>query len=512
MFNILLILLLLIQSGCTRIVNENATKVDVLLIGGGIMSATLGSILKELDSGLDMEIYERMPKTALESSDGWNNAGTGHAAYCELNYTPKKADGSIDTKKAVEIAEAFEISRQFWAYLVENKLINNPKDFIKSVPHMSFVMGKDNVDFLHKRYLAMVQNPLFKGMEYTEDPQRIKEWAPLVMEGRKGDEVVAATRMKQGTDVDFGALTNYMIKAIEDKGGRLFLKHEVTDIYRDKEGLWSVVIKDLSTKKTKVVRSKFVFIGAGGGALPLLQKTGIKEAEGLGGFPVGGEWLVTEKKEIIDRHEAKVYGLASVGSPPMSVPHLDSRYIGSKESLLFGPFATFSTKFLVHGSWLDLPLSVSFSNMWPMLKAGFDNLDLVKYLIEQVLLSKEQKLKALKEYFPDAQLEDWQTLAAGQRVQVIKKDQQKGGVLQFGTELVISQDGTIAALLGASPGASVAPKVMLDVIQTSFKEKAQSPDWRHKIEQLAPSYNIELHKDEARLNRLREHTRTVLGL
>ena len=474
--------------------------VDALLIGGGIMSASLAGLLRELDPDLSIDIYERLDNVALESSAAWNNAGTGHQSYCELNYTPLLPDGTIDIKKAVETTENFLISKQFWAYFVEKNHIIAPSAFINAVPHMSFVFGGDDVAFLKKRHDVMIKHPFYYGMEYSEDPHVIGAWAPLLLEGRNPEQKIAATRMKQGVDVDFGQLSKLLFASVKaTKNTRLFLSHEVVDLVKNEDATWSVVVKNLKENKRTSVNAKFVFIGAGGAALTLLQKSGIPEGASIGGFPVGGAWLVSDNPELIKKHDAKVYGKASVGAPPMSVPHLDRRFIDGKKALLFGPFATYSTKFLVHGSWLDLPRSVTFSNFMPMLEAGFHNLSLVRYLIGQLLMTENQKLSSLKEYFPNAKLEDWREAHAGQRVQVIKKAPEKGGVLQFGTELVSSKDGSVVALLGASPGASTSVKTMLDVIATSFKEKLATPSWQHKIKKIIPSYgetlseNIELY-------------------
>lgn len=487
--------------------------VDVVLIGAGIMSATLGSMLHELDPDLSIEIFEKMGAVAQESSGARNNAGTGHAAFAELNYTPELHDGSIDIKKAVEISEAFEVSKQFWAYQVGRKNLLSPRSFIHSVPHMSFVAGDQHVAYLKKRHAALSKQPFFQGMEYSEDHRQIMKWIPLVMEGRNPTQKVAATRMRLGVDIDFGALTRGLIDGLlKSNNSKLHLNQDVLGFRHNEDGTWTVLIKDLKDNSQKSIKAKVVFIGAGGGALALLQKSGIKEAEGLGGFPVGGAWLVTDNADLIEHHAAKVYGQASVGSPPMSVPHLDTRYINGKKALLFGPFATFSTKFLKNGSWLDLPKSINFSNALPMLEAGFHHLDLVSYLVKQVLLTEKQRLESLQEYVPNARLKDWSLEIAGQRVQVIKKDPKKGGILQFGTEVVSSKDGSMVALLGASPGASIAVKIMLDVLQRSFKEKFNTPQWQEKLRQMIPSYGQSLAKDPVLLHQIRKHNRKLLDL
>ncbi len=506
-------LLCLLLSACQKTPEARGPAVDAVLIGGGIMSATLGSLLSELDPNLRIVVYEKLNQVALESSSAWNNAGTGHAAYSELNYTPQLPDNTIDIKKAVDINASFEISKQYWAHLVQTNKIHDPKDFINSVPHMSFVWGEKNCQYLKNRFDALTKHPLFAGMEYTEDHQKLKEWFPLIMEGRNPTEKLAATRMVGGTDVDFGSLTRRLFQAmLSNKNHELHLEHEVIEIKRNEDQTWKIVVKDHKSNQEKAINTKFVFIGAGGGSLALLQKSGIEEAKYFGGFPVGGAWLVTENQELINNHLGKVYGQAGIGSPPMSVPHLDTRFINGKRALLFGPFATFSTKFLKTGSWTDLFVSMNFHNFIPVMQVGFSNFDLVRYLIGQVVMTEKDRLKSLQDYMPMARLEDWHLSLAGQRVQVIKKDPEKGGILQFGTELVKSKDGSIVALLGASPGASTAVKAMLNVLETSFKDQLKTPEWEHKIKKMIPSYGQDLADNIDLLRSIRAHNEQVLHL
>lgn len=496
-----------------KIIKSLVPKTDVVLIGAGIMSATLGIILKELNPDITIQIFEKLDQPGLESSDAWNNAGTGHSAFCELNYTPQKDDGSVDISKALKICQDYEVSREFWSYLVEKGYIKEPSSFITRIPHLSFVWGKDNIEYLKRRHQLLTENAMFQGMAYTEDRDRVKEWAPLVMNKRDSKSPVAATCMAIGTDVNFGSLTRQMIDKLSSMPGvTVHYNVEVLDIDPYKKGGWIVQTKNAITREEEDCITKFVFIGAGGATLPLLKDAEIKERKGYGGFPVSGLWLKCNNEALIKQHNAKVYGKASVGAPPMSVPHIDTRWIDGKKELLFGPFAGFSMRFLKTGSRLDLAKSFRVDNVLPMVSAGLRNVPLTKYLIEQVRLSHEDRIEALKEYVPTATLGDWELKQAGQRVQVIKKDHGVKGKLEFGTEAVVAADGSVAALLGASPGASTAASIMFGILPKCFKKESKSDAWQAKLKEMSPSFGVALAKDEALLNATRKRTGKVLGL
>lgn len=502
-----------VGSNTNRTNTRHEQETDVLLIGGGIMSATLGTWLQELEQGWSITMVEQMTSVAEESSNGWNNAGTGHAALMELNYTPQTANG-INIDKAVDINESFHISRQFWAHQVTRGILTKPKSFINSVPHMSFVWGEDNVNFLRARYAALQQSELFRGIRYSEDHQQIKEWAPLVMEGRDPQQKVAATRTEMGTDVNYGEITRQLIAGLQTHDNfSLQLGTVVRRFKRNADNSWTVTLADANNRHQKrTIKTKFIFIGAGGAALTLLQETGIPQAKEYAGFPVGGQFLVCENPEVVNHHLAKVYGQAEVGAPPMSVPHIDTRIIDGKRVVLFGPFATFSTRFLKNGSLWDLLASTNTSNILPMLNVGMDNFDLVKYLISQVLQKDKDRHAALCEYYPEARKEDWRLWQAGQRVQIIKRDKKMGGVLRLGTEVVCDDEGTVAALLGASPGASTAAPIMVQLLEKVFKDKVQTPAWQAKMKEIVPSYGMRLDGNPAAIEQALAWTSEVLGL
>ena len=492
---------------------KNVTEVDCALVGAGIMSTTLGVLLKEINPNLSMEIIEALASEALESSGSWNNAGTGHAANCELNYTPLQPDGTVNISKALEVNVEFDLSRQFWSYLIKKGAIKDPASFIHPVPHMSFVQGEDHVSFLKKRHAAMSAHHCFHGMEYSEDPNQIAQWAPLLVKGRDPNEKIAATRIISGADVSYGSLTKNLMNYLKSLSGfKASFLEKVTHLEREADGRWCLTILNHQTGNTRFVKAKFVFLGAGGAALTLLQKADIPESHGFGGFPVSGIWLRCDDQAIVSQHEAKVYGMASVGSPPMSVPHLDTRIIDGKRSVLFGPYAGFTTKFLKTGSYFDLIKSIRPGNILPLIAVGLSNFGLVKYLVQQVLLTKKEHFDVLREFYPKVNPKDWYLEEAGQRVQIIKKDKAKIGILEFGTEIVESPDSSIVALLGASPGASTAVFIMINVINKMGPTGLLPSDWKEKMQGIIESYGESLITDAVLCNKVRAETAPILGL
>ncbi|WP_075726605.1 malate dehydrogenase (quinone) [Corynebacterium aquilae] len=490
--------------------NPVTDEADVVLIGAGIMSATLGAMLGELEPNWSQVIFERLDGPAEESSSPWNNAGTGHSALCELNYTPD-VNGKIQTAKAIGVNEKFQVSRQFWAHQLEQGVLTDARDFINQVPHVSFAQGRDQMDYLKRRYDALAPHPLFPDMQYSDDPAKFAEFLPLMAKGRDFDTTpVSISWTEAGTDINYGALTKQFIKGCQERGTTVRYGHEVKDIKRD-GAKWKVVVRNVHTGDESVVRANFVFVGAGGMALPLLQKAGIPEIRGYGGFPVSGEWLRCTNEELVEQHRAKVYGKASVGAPPMSVPHLDTRVIDGKKGLLFGPYAGWTPKFLKQGSWFDLPKSLRPTNLMSMAAVGVQEMGLTKYLITELLKDEEARVEALREYMPSAKAEDWELVTAGQRVQVIKPIVgPRFGSLEFGTALINNSEGTIAGLLGASPGASIAPAALLEVLERCFGQKMV--EWGPKIKEMVPSYGVQLSANREMFDEVWAHTQKVLKL
>jgi len=492
-----------------------AIQADVTLVGGGIMSATLAMLLHRLDPQLHICMVEQLGDVALESSAALHNAGTGHAGYCELNYTPQQPNGQVDISRALAINGAFETSLQFWSHLVASDKSLDPAAFINRVPHLSAVWGEKNIEFLKARYEQMRRHPQFAQMAWSDDPQTLADWMPLLMNGRPAGPRLAATRVAHGADVNFAALTRTLVGYLQQNANFQLLTHtRVTALHRQpgQPSRWTLQAKNLQRGETLTFDTPFVFLGAGGVALHLLQKSGIPEARGYGGFPVSGQWLICQNPALIQQHNAKVYSLAPVGAPPMSVPHLDTRIIDGKPCLLFGPYAGFTTRFLKQGSLLDLPRSVKPHNLRSLLGAGASNLDLTRYLIREACKDHPERMVSLQEFMPTARADEWTLSHAGKRVQIIKRCDKQWGKLEFGTEIVAAADGSLAALLGASPGASVSVRTMLDVVERCFPQQLQSAAWQETLREMIPAYGHSLIEEADLAERIKAYTHATLGL
>lgn len=488
---------------------------DIILIGSGVMSANLGAMLKRLEPGLSIQVYEVTEELAQESSHGWNNAGTGHAGICELSYTPhREADGTVNVSKAIQIFEQFEHSKQFWSYAVASGMAENPREFISPVPHLSFVHGQDQVEYLKARHTGMAAHHFFQEMEFSTDRGTIAGWAPLLLEKRP-DVPIAATKMDGGTDVNFGNISRKLLNWLEQQPDcGIASNHRVVDLTKTEYG-WEVGVKNQLTGEVHYNNAKFIFVGSGGGSLQLLQKSGIPEAKGLGGFPIGGQWLVCENPEIVAKHQAKVYGQPLDSAPTMAVPHLDTRILDGKKTLLFGPFAAWTTKFLhKKGSYLDLPLSVKPDNLATLLKIGVSNLELVKYLVQQGTQSMADRMEVLHVFYPAAKAEDWKLIDAGIRVQAIKKTDGEAGIVHYGTEVITNADRSISALLGASPGASVSVNIVLEVVKMCFPHLLEKPEGRARMKEMIPTWDedLKLPENAARFHEVSRRANELLQL
>ena len=464
---------------------------DAILIGGGVMSAHVGALLKSLDPRRSIHVLEAGGGLARESSDGWNNAGTGHAGLCELNYTPPAATpgAAPDVGAALAIFARFERSRHFWGWAAAHGLAPRPAGYLRAVPHLSFVRGAARVDFLRARHAALAGHPFFRAMEFADDPAVIRGWAPLLLEGR-GAEPLAATRVAAGTDVDFGELSRRLLAWLgAQEGCRIETGFQVVGLRRFAAG-WELAVRDRATGETALRRARFVFVGAGGGTLPLLQSAGLPVARGLAAFPIAGQWLVCGNPAVVDRHFAKVYGPPPPDSGALGGPHLDVRHLEGRRYLLFGPFATWTTKFLHRtGRWTDLAASLRPGNLATLLRTGWRQRVLVEFLVRQALQSEETRVAALREFYPAAEAADWRLVEAGIRVQALKRAD--AGRLSFGTEVVTAPDGTLAALLGASPGASVSTDIALQVLRACFPALLETAEVRTRLRAMVPTFDLD---------------------
>ena len=487
--------------------NKN-NNYDAILVGAGIMSGTLALLLSEILPELKILIIEKLHTPGSESTGAFNNAGTGHAANCELNYTPLDDNGDLKIEKALSTNRAFEISMSLWASLYKTGKIDI-KNFLQFIPHISFVTGSENISFLKKRFKTMSKYPEFSDMEFSSSYNKISSWAPLITKSRNPLDKVAATRIKRGTDINFEALTReYLTYISKNKNVKVSYKTELIDLKKHDKKQWELKVR--LEGRIVFFRTSYVFLGAGGKTINFLQKSKIPEAKMYGGFPVSGKWLICEEKSLTEKHNAKVYGKADIGSPPMSVPHLDTRWIEGKKFLLYGPFAGFTTKFLKEGSYLDLFKSIKKNNLFSMLDVGIKNKDLINYLFSQSLKNHSSRVENLRNMMPSADSSNWYLENAGQRVQIIKKTKD-GGSLKFGTEIVNSADGSLSALLGASPGASTAVSIMIEVLKKSCLLNSDKIDVDNKISHLLYGSELKNENKTYFLENIKKRNNFILG-
>mmetsp|Transcript_82104 Transcript_82104/g.145559 ORF Transcript_82104/g.145559 Transcript_82104/m.145559 type:complete len:566 (+) Transcript_82104:69-1766(+) len=490
--------------------------VDAVFIGGGIVSTTTALILKKLQPDWTIVIIERLGAVGEESSHGFSNAGTGHSGFCEPNYTPaivKDGKETVKIDKPIFACESFMAGRQFWASLVTEGLVKDPTSFIRSAPHIAFGPGEEKKKTIVKRFEAMKPQPLFATMEFSDDPKVMTKWAPLVMEGRDPSQPCAMTYVKEGTDVDFGALTKACCEAFIKLGGDLRLFSEVTKIKEDVDHSWMVTTRKCDAGRGyRVYKSKFVFVGAGGWSLPMLQMSGIPQIKGYNALSVDGEWAVCQNPAVVNRHPVKVYAPGPVGAPPMSMPHIDAREIGGKKMLLFGPWCQWTPRFLKKGKMTDAFRVFKPHNIMPLATAGLKNLDLGVFLLRQMTTSYPQRFEEIKEYYPKADPDDWTFVPAAVRAQIIKRDGKSKicGALQFGTEVISNDSGTLAGLMGASPGASTVVQIALDVLRRCYKDVF--PTWEADIKKMIPSFGTKLNENPAMVKKVYEDTAKVLLL
>lgn len=449
----------------------------LVIVGAGIMGVTFATLARELDPNLDITLIERLPGPAMSNSGVFNNAGTGHEANCELNYTPVDED-EIALDKALHIHAQFNVAKQFWAYLVKQGIVKNPASFIHATKHCTLV-AEDSIGMLRLRFEEMSKHHFFGNMSFSESREEIQSWIPYTMEQRSETERMAATKIEGGTDVNFQAVTEDMVRYLGHHQVKLDFNTHVKRVHKSPTGTWLVeASKDGAPVQYKADK---LFVGAGGGAFPLLKKSHLPCRSRFAGFPVGGRFLVAEIDEQAARYyNAKTYGKAKVGAPPMSVPHLDLRAANGRHYLLFGPFATFMPVLEKGRGFVEYVRSMRLHDLPNLLNVALEHFPLVKYLVSETFKGKESMFTELENFAPGIRKKfEWKIVQAGQRVQIIKD-----GDLQMGTEVIVSEDLSYGTLLGASPGASVSPEVMLRTLEKMIPELFESEASQEKLKEI----------------------------
>ncbi|NMT64961.1 malate:quinone oxidoreductase [Marinobacter orientalis] len=480
---------------------------NVIIIGAGIMGTTFATLAKEMVPDLDITILERLDGPGEGNSSAFWNAGTGHEANCELNYTPVDEE-VISVEKALKIHAQFNVAKQFWAYLIEKGAIKDPTTFINQTKHCTIV-SEPAIQELKLRFKEMSAHHFFEHMRYSEDFDEIKSWIPYTMEERPRHEKMAATVIETGTDVNFGALTEQMAEyAVNDLGVRIEYGTHVRRVHRSPTGRW--VIEAVSKGVPVQHKADVLFVGAGGGAFPLLKRSHLPFRSRFAGFPVGGRFLQAQISEEQARYyTAKTYGKAKVGAPPMSVPHLDLRVVDGKHYLLFGPFASFKPVLERGRGFFDYLTSIRLHDIPGLLNVALEHFPLVKYLVSESFKGEKSMFEELDSFAPGLSKKfDWKPIAAGQRVQIIKD-----GDLQMGTEIVVSKDKTYGTLLGASPGASVSPEVMLRCLEQLLPSIFSKEEARKKKQEMFPEDDLDtLINAPDRYREIRDAVNRQLGI
>jgi malate dehydrogenase (quinone) len=480
---------------------------NVVIVGAGIMGTTFAVLAKEMAPDLDITILERLDSAGAGNSSAFWNAGTGHEANCELNYTPVDEE-VISVEKALKIHAQFNVAKQFWAYLVEKGVMKDPKTFINQTRHCTIV-SESAIEELRLRFSEMSAHHFFEHMRYSEDFDEIKSWIPYTMDERPRDEKMAATVVETGTDVNFGALTEQMAAhAVNDLGVRIEYGTHVKRVHKSPTGRW--IIEAVTRGEPVQHRADVLFVGAGGGAFPLLKKSHLPFVHRFAGFPVGGRFLQAPiREDQADYYRAKTYGKAKVGAPPMSVPHLDLRVVDGKHYLLFGPFASFNLVLERGRGFLDYLRSIRLHDIPNLLNVTLEHFALVKYLVSETFKGEKSMLAELDEFAPGLSRKfDWKPINAGQRVQIIRD-----GDLQMGTEILVSRDKTYGTLLGASPGASVSPEVMLRCLEQLLPAVCATKEAKEKKNRIFPEDNLDkLARDPVRYREIRDAVNKCLGI
>ena len=485
---------------------------DVVLIGGGIMSATLAALLEVVAPQWSITVFEsaagrrRRELARLEQRRHRPRRPVRAELHARRARRPGGPGQGRHDQRAVPGLPPVLVAPG------RAGLTGAPKEFINPVPHVSFVTGEDGRAYMRARHEALAAQPLFDGLEYSDDPAELAEWTPLMMAGRDPRQLVAATRSAAGTDVNFGALTRMLLEDAADRGVAVHCqpaRHEPRPARPTAAG--RSPCRDTVTGERRTVRRpvrlrrrrrRRAAAAAEGGHPGDRRASAASRSAASSCAPAPPSW---------SQHQAKVYGQAAVGAPPMSVPHLDPRVIDGDHSLMFGPYAGFSPKFLKAGSMFDLPRSVKPNNLGSMLGVARTELALTRYLVNELLQSGADRHQTLRAFVPDgrrARLGDDHRRPARPGHQAGPGDRpRRAPVRHRGRRRRRRHDRRPARRL---PGASTAVSAMLDLLERCFPDRM--PAWRPALQEAIPSYGRSLADDPALLAEVRASTMQTLEL